>query len=39
MTKKEDEKVEEYEDIAREVQKMWEVKTKVILVVMGALWI
>ena len=33
---KEDEKVEKYQDLAREVRKMWEVRTKVIPIVVGA---
>ena len=37
VREKEDKKVEKYQDLAREVQKMWDVKTKLILVVMGAL--
>ena len=34
---KEDEKVEKYQDLARAVRKMWDVRTKVDSVVMGAL--
>jgi len=34
---KEHKKVEKYQDLAREVRKMWGVKTKVIPVVVGAL--
>ena len=34
---KEDEKVEKYQDLAREVRKMWEVRRKVITIVVGAL--
>ena len=34
---KEDEKVEKYQDLAREVRKMWGVRTKVIPIVVGAL--
>ena len=37
MREKEDEKVEKYQDLAREVRKMWGVRTKVIPVVVGAL--
>ena len=37
VREKEDEKVEKYQDLAREVQKMWGVRTKVIPVVVGAL--
>ena len=37
VREKEDEKVEKYQDLAREVRKMWGVKTKVIPVVVGAL--
>ena len=37
MRVKEDEKVEKYQDLAREVGKMWGVRTKVALVVVGAL--
>ena len=37
MREKEDEKVEKYQDLAREVRKMWGVRTKVITVVVGAL--
>ena len=34
---KEDEKVEKYQDLAREVRKMWGVRTEVIPIVVGAL--
>ena len=34
---KEDEKVEKYQDLAREVRKIWGVRTKVIPIVVGAL--
>ena len=37
MREKEDEKVEKYQDLTREVRKMWGVRTKVIPVVVGAL--
>ena len=37
MREKEYEKVKEYQDLAREVGKMWRVRTKVVLVVVGAL--
>ena len=37
VREKEDEKVEKYQDLAREVRKMLGVKTKVIPVVVGAL--
>ena len=37
MREKEDEKVERYQDLAKEVRKMWGVRTKVIPVVVGAL--
>ena len=37
MREKEDERVEKYQDLAREVRKMWGVRTKVIPVVVGAL--
>ena len=33
---KEEEKMEKYQDLAREVGKMWKVKVKILLVVMGA---
>ena len=35
--KLEDEKIEKYQDLAREVRRMWGVKSKVIPVVVGAL--
>ena len=35
MREKEDEKEEKYQDLAREVGKMWRVRTKVVPVVMG----
>ena len=35
VREKEDKKVEKYQDLAREVRKMWDVKTKLIPVVMG----
>ena len=35
VREKEDEKVEKYQDLAREVRKMWGVRTKVIPVVMA----
>ena len=34
---KEDEKVEKYQDLAREIRKIWGVRTKVITIVVGAL--
>ena len=34
---KEDEKVEKYQDLAREIRKMWGVRTKGIPIVVGAL--
>ena len=34
MREKEDEKVEKYQDHAKDVRKMWDVRTKVITVVM-----
>ena len=37
VREKEDEKVEKYQDLAREVRKMWGVRTKVIPVVVEAL--
>ena len=37
VREKEDGKVEKYQDLAREVRKMWDARTKVIPVVMGAL--
>ena len=37
MREKEYENVEEYQNLAREVRKMWIVRGKVVLVVMGAL--
>ena len=37
VREKEDEKVEKYQDLAREVRKMWVARTKVIPVVVGAL--
>ena len=37
MRAKENEKVEKYQDLAREVRKMWGVRTKVIPIVVGAL--
>ena len=37
MREKEYENVEEYQNLAREVRKMWIVRAKVVLVVMGAL--
>ena len=37
VREKEDEKVEKYQDLAREARKMWGVRTKVIPVVVGAL--
>ena len=33
----EDKKVEKYQDLAREIRTMWDLRTEVILVVMGAL--
>ena len=33
----EEEKLEKYQDLAREIQKMWSVRTQVLLVVIGAL--
>ena len=35
---KEMEKVEKYQDLAREVQKLWNMRTKVIPFIIGALW-
>ena len=37
MRAKEDEKVEKYQDLAREVRKMWRVRTMEISIVVGAL--
>lgn len=37
MREKEYENVEEYQNLAREVRKMWIVRAKVVLVVMGTL--
>ena len=37
MREKEEEKIEKYQDLAREVGKMWKLKAKVLPVVMGAL--
>ena len=37
VKEKEDEKVEKYQNLAGELRKMWEVKTKVIPIVLGAL--
>ena len=37
MREKEGEKVEKYQDLAREVRQMWDARTKVMPVVMGAL--
>ena len=37
VREKEDEKVEKYQDLGREVRKMWAARTKVIPAVMGAL--
>ena len=36
---KEQEKIEKYQDLAREIRKWWKVKTKVILIIIGALGI
>ena len=36
MRTKEDEKEEKYQDLAREIRKMWGVRTKVIPIVVGA---
>ena len=35
--KKEAKKVEKYQNLARELRRMWEVKTKVVPIVLGAL--
>ena len=37
VSKNEDKKVEKYQDLAREIWTMWDVRTEVILVGMGAL--
>ena len=37
VREKEDEKIEKYQDLAREVRRMWGVRSKVIPVVVGAL--
>ena len=37
VSETEDKKVEKYQDLAREIRTMWQVRTEVILVVMGAL--
>ena len=37
VIEKEDEKVKRYQNLARELRRMWEVKTKVVPVVLGAL--
>ena len=37
VSENEDKKVEKYQDLAREIRTMWNVRTEVILVVMGAL--
>ena len=37
VREKEEEKIEKYQDLAREVGKMWKVRAKVLPVVMGAL--
>ena len=37
MRAKEDEKVEKYQDLPREIRKMWGVRTEVIPIVVGAL--
>ena len=37
VSETEDKKVEKYQDLAREIRTMWDVRTEVILVVMGAL--
>ena len=37
VKEKEAEKVERYQDLARELRRMWEVKTKVVPIVLGAL--
>ena len=37
VKEKEAEKVEKYQNLARELRRMWEVKTKVVLIVLGAL--
>ena len=37
VSENEDKKVEKYQDLAREVRTMWDVRTEVILVVVGAL--
>ena len=37
VSENEDKKVEKYQDLAREIRTMWDLRTEVILVVMGAL--
>ena len=37
VSENEDKKVEKYQDLAREVRTMWDVRTEVILVIVGAL--
>ena len=37
MVEKEEEKIEKYRDLAREVAKLWNVRVKIIPVVIGAL--
>ena len=37
VKEKENEKVEKYQNLARELRRMWEVKTKVVPIVVGAL--
>jgi len=37
VKEKENEKVEKYRNLARELRRMWEVKTKVVPIVVGAL--
>ena len=37
VKEKEAEKVEKYQNLARELRRMWEVKTKVVPIVLGAL--
>ena len=37
VSENEDKKVEKYQDLAREVRTMWDVRTEVILVVVGAI--
>ena len=38
MNAKEMEKIEKYQDLAREVQKLWNMRTKVIPIIIGCTW-